>query len=154
MRLLLTFLLVGAVLVMGTVASAQPPTTPFGQSSAFVLNTNRIGFADSPPLVLTSAPDAGELPRIISLGVPMPNPFNPSVTIPYSVGRRGVVQLGIFDLRGRQVRMLNSGVLPEGRYAQQWDGRDNAGSVMPAGIYLVRIKLDAVHETRKISLVK
>ena len=84
----------------------------------------------------------------------MPNPFNPSVTIPYSVGRRGVVQLGIFDLRGRQVRVLASGMLPEGRYAQQWDGRDDAGSVMPASVYLVRVKLNDVVETKKISLVK
>ena len=154
MRQQLTFTLVVAVLVLGTTAGAQPPQTPFGQSSAFVLNTNRIGFADSAPLTITSAPDAGDLPRVVSLGVPMPNPFNPSVTIPYSVGRRGVVQLGIFDLRGRQVRQLASAQKAEGRYSEQWDGRDDAGSMAPTGVYLVRVKLDDVTETKKISLVK
>lgn len=119
------------------------------------MNTNRIGFADSSPLVLTSAPDVGDLPRVVSLGVPLPNPFNPSVTIPYSLGRRGVVELGIFDLRGRQVRQLASAQKAEGRLiSKQWDGRDDAGSMVPTGVYLVRVKLDNVVETKKISLVK
>lgn len=155
MRHLVTILLIVVSFAWGNLpAGAEPPAIPFGQSSAFDLNTNRIGFADSSPLVLTSAPAGVGLPRAVALGDPQPNPFNPVVLIPFSVGCRGVVELGVYDMRGRLVRQLTSGLLTEGRYSEQWDGRNGAGSAMPAGVYLVRIKLDAVQETRKISLVK
>lgn len=155
MRHLVKLILVGACLGWVVLpASADPPEAPYGQSSAFPLNTNRIGFADATPLVLTAAPPASGLPQAVKLGEPLPNPFNPVVTIPFSVGRGGVVELGIYDLRGRQVRRLFTSRMAEGSYREQWDGLDHAGAPMPTGVYLVRIKLDTVQETRKISLVK
>jgi hypothetical protein len=155
MRDLSKFLLVCSVLAMGgATATAGPPATPFGQSSRFALDTNRIGFADSDLLLLTAAPGVDVTPPVVVLGDPLPNPFNPRVTIPYIVGRRGVVELGIFDARGRVVRTLAAELLPSGSHSRQWDGRDNRGSAVPAGVYLVRVKLDGVVQTRKVTLAK
>jgi hypothetical protein len=153
-----TLLLFLAVLVLLTglssIAGAQPPTSPYGQSESFVLNTNRIGFADSGLLFLSAAPDPREMPMVVALGDPLPNPFNPRVTIPFFVGQRGKVELQIFDLRGRQVRTLVAADFEAGSYSRQWDGLTDGGKAAPGGVYLVRVKLAGATVSRKISLVK
>jgi len=155
MRCSTLFLLLFAMAMsVAAVATADPPTSPFGQTNPFPLDTNRIGFADSVPLIFTAAADDGGLAHPITLGDPQPNPFNPLVTIPFAVGRHGLVELGIYDLRGRLVRQLVRGSMAVGNYQERWDGRDSAGSTVAAGVYLVRVKLADVVENKKVSLVK
>lgn len=145
---------VGNLLAVCATANAQPSTTPYGASGDFSLNTNRIGFADSGLLTVTAVPDASDLLVAVSLGDPLPNPFNARATIPFFVGKQGVVELKIYDLRGRRVRTLANQAFAAGKYTRQWDGRSDRGLAMPSGVYLVRIKLAETLETRKISLVK
>ncbi len=54
------------------------------------------------------------------------------------------VHLEIFDLNGRRLRFIELD-LASGGYSQQWDGRDNAGQVVPPGLYLLRISAEADH---------
>jgi hypothetical protein len=135
-------------------AGAQPPGTPYAESGSFVLNTNRIGYADSSPLVVTGVPDDPGVLATVRLGIPLPNPFSRRVTIPFAAGKHGLVELTIFDLRGRRVRTLTSMEFGVGSYTRQGDGRNDRGLVMAAGVYLVRIKLGEAVETRKITLVR
>ena len=62
--------------------------------------------------------------------------------------------MNIYDLAGHCVKTLAVQDFKAGRYSRQWDGRDNSGSLMPAGIYLVRIKGESVTDSKKITLVK
>jgi phosphatidylserine/phosphatidylglycerophosphate/cardiolipin synthase-like enzyme len=73
-----------------------------------------------------------------------PNPFTSTTTITlHSVSENrciGVSELQIFDISGRKVREIS--LLPFsfllGAKAT-WDGRDNNGEVVPAGVYFVRL---------------
>jgi len=49
------------------------------------------------------------------------------------------VRLEVFEAAGRRVRRLISGSLEAGRHEVRWDGRDGSGSVLPTGIYFVRL---------------
>jgi hypothetical protein len=49
------------------------------------------------------------------------------------------VELAIFGLDGRRVRDLASGPRPAGAYHADWDGRDDAGRGVAAGLYLARL---------------
>ena len=57
------------------------------------------------------------------------------------------VEVGIFDVSGRRLRILDAGELAAGQYLDtaanpaRWDGRDSAGELVPPGIYLVRLRL-------------
>ena len=133
---------------------AQPHATPFGQSNTFILDTNRIGFGDSAIMMISGTPENGIVPGVITLGRMIPNPFNPRITISFEVGRTGPVELNIYDLVGRRIKDLASQQFEAGQYFRQWDGRDNSGSMMPAGVYLVRIKSDTTTDSKKITLVK
>jgi len=48
-------------------------------------------------------------------------------------------EVAIFDLGGRRVRSLFYGEEGSGLYPREWDGRDEAGALLPPGIYLVEV---------------
>ncbi|MDX2472416.1 MAG: FlgD immunoglobulin-like domain containing protein [Candidatus Krumholzibacteria bacterium] len=146
--------LLGCLLILATGVLAEEPTSPFGQSNPFVMNTNCIGFGDTAILMVSAVPNHNEVPTIISLGNLIPNPFNPRITISFNVGRSGPVELNIYDLGGRCVKHLAAQDFEIGQYTRQWDGRDNGGAMMPAGVYLVRIKGDSATDSKKITLAK
>lgn len=83
-----------------------------------------------------------------------PNPFNPRVEISFTVDRSGPAQLVIHDVRGGHVRTLLDGTLAAGPTTATWDGRDDAGLAVPAGVYCARL-VDADGEREvKITLLK
>jgi len=72
------------------------------------------------------------------LGLPTPNPFNPSTSFALSQAQDGPVRLAVYDVRGALVRVLNDGSLAAGDHTFTWDGRDGQGSPVPSGMYLAR----------------
>jgi flagellar hook assembly protein FlgD len=69
-----------------------------------------------------------------------PNPFHSETTLRYSVPKRDAVELSIFDVAGRQVRILRTGETEAGTVEATWDGRDVAGRRVSAGVYLARLR--------------
>ena len=55
-------------------------------------------------------------------------------------------QVEIFDLGGRKVRTLFTGAKGAGAYTLLWDGRHDSGVMLPVGIYLVKLSVDAAKE--------
>lgn len=88
------------------------------------------------------------------LGEPKPNPFNPSTEIEFGVERTTAVQLGIYDVGGRMVRLLVNGTLPLGVHRRVWDGRDDSGQSSAVGVYLVRLAVGSELMQKKLVLVK
>jgi plastocyanin len=85
----------------------------------------------------------------------VPNPFNPQTVIAFDLPAAAVVQLVVNDLSGRHVRTLLDGVaLPAGPHDSLWNGRDDRGAPVAAGVYFYRLKTPSFHETRRMTLVK
>ena len=53
------------------------------------------------------------------------------------------VSVEIFDLSGRRVRQIVSQPRPAGFYSETWDGRDEQGALVPPGLYLCRVGVEA-----------
>ena len=53
------------------------------------------------------------------------------------------VNVEIFTLGGHRVRTLFSGMESSGSFNWNWDGRDDRGQVVPVGIYLAKVTVDA-----------
>lgn len=68
-----------------------------------------------------------------------PNPFNPITTIPLDLTASGHVRLIVYDVAGRQVRILTEGELPAGRHDVTWDGRDSNGRAVASGVYMYEL---------------
>ncbi len=83
-----------------------------------------------------------------------PNPFTPNgddvndeLVVNFDIQRLLTprpVHLEIFDLNGRRLRFIERD-LSSGGHSQQWDGRDDAGQLVPPGLYLLRISAEADH---------
>ena len=83
-----------------------------------------------------------------------PNPFNPRITLSYTLEVAGPVTLEILDARGRLVAKLADGVLPAGRGAVDWNGADDSGRALPSGTYLARLRSGASATGTKITLAR
>jgi hypothetical protein len=93
-------------------------------------------------------------PLVTSLHGNYPNPFNPSTTIRYEIGRACPVSLKVFDLKGALVRVLYEGDREAGRYTAMWDGFNESGNQVSSGIYLYRLKARGFENTRKLILLR
>ena len=82
-----------------------------------------------------------------------PNPFSVSTTIEYSLPAPDHVSLLVYDLLGRQVSVLHDSYRTEGKHRVQWEGQDERGSYLPAGIYFVKIETGS-GESNVIAMMK
>ncbi|NQV15832.1 T9SS type A sorting domain-containing protein [bacterium] len=79
-------------------------------------------------------------PSVFVLYPPFPNPFNPSTSIMYNLPERSNVTLSVFDITGRNIRTIVSESKPAGHYESQWNGTDDEGQQVPAGMYFARLE--------------
>jgi hypothetical protein len=84
----------------------------------------------------------------ISLGQNIPNPFNPSTEISYSLPQPEHVRIAVYDLAGRQIVVLVDALMPAGSHAVRFDG-----SKLPSGMYMYRLEAGANTMTRKMVLL-
>ncbi len=90
----------------------------------------------------------------LTLHAPVPNPFNPTTNVSYSLPRGADVNLAIHDLRGRVLRVLVQGFCSEGTHTVAWHGTDDHGRPLSSGVYLVRLRVGDRVENRKVSLIR
>ena len=84
-----------------------------------------------------------------------PNPFNPKTTLSFSLERGAGVKLTIHDAAGRLVKTLITERRSSGDHQVTWDGRNDRGAVVAAGMYIVRLAADTGEvKTQKIGLIK
>ena len=83
-----------------------------------------------------------------------PNPFNPRTEITFALPTRERVRIEVVDLAGRRVRTLLDEARPAGRHAVTWDGRDERGSEVASGVYLVHLRAGDDSSRRKVALVR
>ena len=87
----------------------------------------------------------------MALGANYPNPFNPATIIPFAVpAEAGEVDLTIYNVLGQPVRHLWNGLLAVGEYRLIWDGRDEQGQPVAAGVYLYQLQMGEQTRIRKM----
>jgi hypothetical protein len=79
-----------------------------------------------------------------------PSPFSGSTRIAFTVAREGAESLTVHDAAGRRVAVLADGEHSAGPHGVLWNGRDDAGNPVPAGVYFLRLRAGALAETRKV----
>ncbi len=88
---------------------------------------------------------------------PSRNPFSRSVVLNYSLPSAARVRVSVCDASGRVVRdLVNSGgeLVAPGVYSVAWNGRDNSGRELAAGIYFYRLTSSVGNLSRKAVLTR
>jgi hypothetical protein len=84
-----------------------------------------------------------------------PNPFNPMTTISYNLPEAARVSLRIYDVSGRLIRVLVQDRMESyGRHEAIWNGLDDMGRSVAAGVYVYQLKADATIETKHMTMIK
>jgi len=94
------------------------------------------------------------IPKEFVLSQNFPNPFNPNTNFFYSLPKRGLVRLTVYDLLGRKVRTLLHKEVQAGAHAASWDGRDKDGAAMPSSIYIIRLESQSHVQAIKVTLIR
>jgi len=71
-----------------------------------------------------------------------PNPFRELAVISYQIARQSEIELKLYNLRGQLVRELHNGTAEKGEQVLAWEGCDDKGRHLPAGVYLLRLSID------------
>jgi hypothetical protein len=126
----LSYLTPGAPIRLKFVFVSDPdPETAAG----FYLDDIQIQPADS---VRTQPP---ETTRLLTN---FPNPFRARTTVFLGLAAPGFVNLSIYSTTGARIRTLIAENKPAGYYSVAWDGTDETGTPVPAGVYFLRLNID------------
>jgi hypothetical protein len=110
--------------------------------------------ANRPVDMAGSPPPPPALPVLTQLARAMPNPFTHEVSIAFGLAARGPAELAIYAVDGRRVRTLARGELAPGAYTRTWDGRDERGAAVAAGVYYARLVTAHGRFTRMVTYLK
>lgn len=83
-----------------------------------------------------------------------PNPFNPVTKINYEIKEQNHVILNIYDIAGRWIKNLHTGIQSAGFFSVTWDGRNENGELVGTGAYFYQLKVGDYYETKKMILLK
>jgi hypothetical protein len=110
--------------------------------------------------LVTAVKEKGEItPTKYYLSSNFPNPLRPSelnasTEISYDLSQPGEVKIEIFNLLGNHVRTLVHQLHAAGRYSIYWDGRNQAGKIVPSGIYIYRLTAGGFTQSRRLLLLR
>ena len=104
---------------------------------------------------VTPAPDGlPQPPAKLALRANYPNPFNPQTTISFDLPRSGMVELNVYDVKGRRVVTLINENMPAGRHEAVWRGFDHKGTPVASGVYFLQLNAESKLLTSKMLLLK
>jgi hypothetical protein len=83
-----------------------------------------------------------------------PNPFNATTTIQYSLPFDTHVIVKIYDLNGKEIKLLYNEDQTTGFKSINWDGKNNHGQKVCSGVYLYKLQTDNGTLSRKLLLVR
>jgi len=94
------------------------------------------------------------LPIAFKLHQNYPNPFNPKTKINYDIPNYSNVNIVIIDLSGSEIKSLVNKKHTSGRYSITWNGTNNNGDKVAAGMYLYKIQSGGFTKMEKMILLK
>ncbi|MBN2009820.1 T9SS type A sorting domain-containing protein [candidate division KSB1 bacterium] len=98
--------------------------------------------------------DTARRPISIRLDQNYPNPFNPNTTISYQLSDDSDVTLDIYNIAGQRICTLVQGIQNAGSYMAEWNGRDDAGSLVSSGTYLYHLTVGDQAVTKEMMFLK
>jgi len=113
---------------------------PDGNSTYDEVATTHVAADDDTSLALLGVGPGPEQPTRPLLLRAAPNPFGGATAFVFTLAQAARVELDVVDVTGRRVRRVFTSRLEPGEQRLAWDGRDDRGARLPAGVYLGRIR--------------
>jgi len=98
--------------------------------------------------------NTASIPSAFGLDQNYPNPFNPTTDISFALPVQSDVEMSVFDMLGRKVKVLVNGNMEAGYHTVTWDGTDSSGKSVSSGIYFYSIEAGDFSQNRKMIMLK
>lgn len=92
--------------------------------------------------------------RAVMLKNNYPNPFNPRTTISFDVNKDTEIEIAIYDISGKLVKILEKENYKIGSYQTEWNGTNLYNEQVSSGIYFVHLRGGGIESTKKIMMLK
>ena len=127
----------------------------YGQELRVMADLNVSTYGES-PITMGSIHVLNELAVPVEFGLEQnyPNPFNPSTTIDVSVASDSYIMLNVYDINGRLISTLADDTFDTGYHSFVWNGLDQSGNKVSAGIYFYSLQTNEMTLTKKMILMK
>ncbi len=126
-----------------------------GSGNNIVVSLESISLNDNSVSSVTSVGTKNDnVPATYELSQNYPNPFNPSTTIEYKLPERAFVEMKIYDITGREVATLVSGMQEAGTHNVVWNATNGYGVKVASGVYIYRITAGNFTQLKKMVLLK
>jgi len=89
------------------------------------------------------------IPTSIAVGSVYPNPARHSASLPFLVSEPAYVDIRLYDLLGKETKVLSQGQMQPGSFEAQFDSSD-----LPSGQYIIRARIGDRAFTRLVSVIK
>lgn len=110
---------------------------------------------EGPAVMLQNVLAVGDgLSSGLALASPVPNPASGPARIRYTLGRAGHVRLALYDVGGRECRVLASGMQSAGEHAMVFALDDGRGSRLGAGIYFLKLESEGKAVTKRLAILQ
>jgi len=132
--------------------STESPCSPVENPSCGLIGALPVGCG--PASAVRDQGLAGARGGVRSLSPVMPNPARGQATLRYQVPAAAHTLLTVHDVAGRTIAVLVDGMRPAGKHDALWNGRDDSGRLVPAGVYTCRLRAGRVRDARTIVLTR
>ena len=99
-------------------------------------------------------PDEMITPLAFHVSRNYPNPFNPITTFRVTTAEQSKLEVSVYDVSGRLVNRLINDNMDAGIHTVQWDGRNQSGYFVPAGVYFLQVISGENQHVQKMALIK
>ena len=83
-----------------------------------------------------------------------PNPFNSRTSSKIYIGVSDIVNISIYGLKGDMIKNIFKGNIVPGYHSFNWDGTNELGTTVSAGLYFMSIRSDYLVQTKKMMFLK
>jgi subtilisin family serine protease len=102
----------------------------------------------------TNAVEDPQVPVAFRVDQAFPNPFNPMTSIRFALPAAARTSVVVYDVRGRTVKTLVNDNLPAATHVVRWQGDDDRGRAVSAGIYFYRVTSGDHTAVGRMALIK
>ncbi|MBZ0265347.1 T9SS type A sorting domain-containing protein [bacterium] len=120
-----------------------------GESGSANVSSSAFGKGPYAEITVSAIENESELPLELSMGKAYPNPFNPSITVPFTLPEKMEVSLSLYNIVGQLVAELNQGVLDRGHHELVFEAVNQT-----SGVYFLVLKAGEHHAMQKVILLK
>jgi len=111
------------------------------QTFDFIVNSKPLNFKiDTDNWVLKTVRGEDIVPVNFTLEQNFPNPFNPSTSISYQLGKPSFIRIKIYDILGQEIAVLKDEKQREGNYTVEFNASSTEGESLSSGIYFYKLE--------------